>query len=319
MKKGLLYIAIPLALMAALALVLALTPQRENLYFGGVAEVYSPNDSVELDAVGATHLLEPLCVRPRSHLYVPQVEFAVGDMQLILTGWVYRDGTPDFGSDSTTNRFGFIEKRDEHGEWRFYDSLRYERLSGFAPYGSDCPVAEAGSSFDIGVCLPADEHGEYRVTYWFRECLDADALTTGDELYSVSHTFTVADAAPTDDVFTVRGVELIDGGTSHTVRVALADGLLFDHGSAELETLENGRWIPAEVNVDGGSGKPYDRRPMDVGAPPFSGASLDALRSTPYIEIPAASPSREYRLTLEFSRKGGDTMPLTLYLNFSAP
>ena len=129
-----------------------------------------------------------------------------GEHNAAVTVKVFENGTqtsPGVWSDDAVTM-----ERLEDGEWVDLKNIRPYELAtvGGVP---DYLVLPSGES-RLLLPFPIHEPGTYRLTYKMRESISAkgSAYTTGDTLYSISHTVTVPEA--TDSKFDIVSADYID-------------------------------------------------------------------------------------------------------------
>lgn len=301
--------------------------------FGQVPEVCifdaEPEALPISSAEGDTDRLLPLSYESPADVggYVTNVRFLSPDGKTYSAGsGRYVDGRASVLSPAPDNEFGYIEKRSDGGGWEFYSELTY--LTSDIGTGTSVQVFRES----MPVCLPNHDPGEYRVTYSFREL--RDGTTVGDELYSVSHTYSVPEASGSPcDVLSVKAAlggflpaDWRDGRVTLRLRGNGGAAPWLDTGSIGWEMKNSsGRWEDVPAPEDGASAeaetsaayaRECDTYCLICGDVFGCG---DAIASYPALDVHIPERDAEYRLTLRFTENGdgsGGEYVLSLVLGF---
>ncbi len=304
--------------------------EAETSGFGQVPEVCFFDAEPEFTAVssaeGDTDRLLPLSYESPSDvgIYVTNVRFLLAD------GKTYQAGSRRYPGSlpAQENEFGYIEKRSDGGGWEYYSELSY--LTSDVG-GSAVPVFRES----MPVCLPSHDPGEYRVTYYFREIRGQSTL--GDELYSVSHTYSVPEASGSPcDVLGVKATlggfvpsDWRDGRVTLTLRGNGGDAPWLDTGNIGWEIKSaSGRWedVPNEdgASVEAETSAAYVRLASEDSTYGYIYNDVfgcgDAIASYPALDVHIPENDAEYRLTLRFTENGdgsGEEYTLSLVFGFA--
>lgn len=329
-----------------------------NLHFGMVEEVYTPDVVLPVsDLSGDTDVFSVDEYRPYESDSVYEdyerftspsdtadaltLHFGITNhlgRRLALTSRRYEQGMliPDEKSDGKPS-VGIVEKRGENGEWTTAAPLKPE-IGEHVIENPSIRIVPADAA-SATLAFPLHEPGEYRFTYYLRKfSYDGLSYSTGEELYTVSHTYTVPE--PTDSKFDLILPDFYlpfggsQSGTRQDVRLAVLirsnDGTIpyQDLSATRLEHFSGGEWT--EVRDDRRT--PVVTRQYDTEAEnpdissakyvtvhPFTGEEVENLFcGTAEFYIP--DTRLRYRLTIEFVENAdgsGERYPLQLDLDFS--
>lgn len=344
-----------LAWIAAIAIVAAvsaafLRPVDINPDFGHVARVYTPHDEIALgDLEGDVDLLRLRSGAPSYYGLVQNLEVELeATRDIAFTRRHYENGVRISGGD---NDFAGSVERWENGEWVYYSDM-YITLMVQAivkPEPSTILTLGAGEVFFLPVSFDLTQPGHYRLTYYFRELLADNGetynsnLTTGEELYSVSHTVTIPE--PSDKPFDLAAVHIDElystfwhvTTVSFAIRSNLAaenyehndvpvwkydhdyiGGLYLDSAATRLEKRVGLVWTEAPARpgqasaVDDLLSEDSEHRYVDA-------MNFDTAMFTSYVRFYAPDDA-VYRLTLEFAENAdgsGERYVLTIDLDLS--
>lgn len=204
-------------------------------------------------------------------------------------------------------------ERLEGGEWVELRNIRPYKLAttGGEP---DYLVLPSGGSHLL-LPFPIHEPGTYRLTYKMRE--STGSYSTGDTLYSVSHTVTVPEA--TDSRFDILSAELDASGVHIAIRSNTPGAALYlDRARGTIEKKTDGGGYTNITDTDVGSSMSLLReddvgRYYDTATVPneFGYDDLFMLRQPLTL-----ADAGEYRLTLFFTQNpDGTGEQYTLHLN----
>lgn len=241
--------------------------------------------------------------------------------------------TYTFGSDmyvrgehtvgDTEHRYGYIEKLAD-GEWVFYDELHKEIiwLSGGGIHLLFVPNEPINFTFDLQLYEP----GTYRATYYFREFLPSEhadevrspshdiLASTSEELYSVSHTYTVPEASGKRfDLFSASCMKWMRDGDVvwYNLRLGVRANRDTVPMAAEVVKLEKRDESGyAELELSEALKDSEDGGWMHMST--YEDALLLGDRETPTaacydIELWLDEPEAEYRLTVVFTEHADGT------------
>lgn len=324
-----------------------------NEHFGLVDACYSPDDTLPItDLAGDTDVVSIDAVVLRADATMSavfdgsvqdtpalNVSFSAAEGRMLSFGAKHVHHGTRIGSYVPEYRYGFVEKLIG-GEWQTVGGVSLDHYDNTEP-----KLLGAERSSTLQFAFPIHDAGKYRITYYFRDfSLDRDALnvlyySTGEELYSVSHTVTVPE--PSDKPFDLIAAGIDASGRPHETNVMTAR-LLFrsnsgaipylDTARVHLETTNGDRWVdaptPKEVNraafAGGGVGwvssnntSANEDLTYEFRHPFFDRYEKNCFAVTAHV---FGDPSAQYRLILEFNEgehRSGETYVLTLYLNFS--
>lgn len=260
--------ALVIAVIAAANIMVELKRSNDpNPDFGMVEKIYTyPQEGIPItDCEGDTDILRAVAYGvPRNidddHLGIS----FIASRDVALTPNIYKDGVY-VPSEDGVGTMGTIEKY-EKGKWVEYGPL-FDANAYFMIYGARMyPVithenVEEDDSYSwTDVVFPIDEPGKYRLTYYFRESIDSNWVspyTTGDELYSISHTVTIPKA--TDKPFDIIALQLNafhyhkdeqgvwTANVDYVIRPNFGGTLYPDDARRTLEKLVDGEWVEAPV------------------------------------------------------------------------
>ena len=311
-------LALTIAIFAAIA-VCFLRPASSD--FGYLREIYVSPPTAEFEIAGATGdtaLLRPVAMSRAGGVGdLTMIYFEAADgFEAALTSRRYKDGEHCPNTPEPEYRLGFAEKLVD-GEWEFYceiyDNSSLPLIPGYTPFFS-----YAGEFWHL-FTLPWYDPGEYRVTYYFRQCITRERshYTTGDELYSVTHSFTAPE--PSGSRFDVIGISFYTGDIWVTLRANDGEAPYIDGSRCEIERNEKGVWtsdgISAEIaNYD--PSKQFYRSHYD-----YDWMMPDDFERYGVYVVKFDGVTREYdyRLTLHFNENedgSGEQYDLTLNLRF---
>ena len=237
-----------------------------------------------------------------------------GEHDAAVTEKVFEDGMQ-------TSRVRFDNpvtmERLEDGEWVDLKNIRPDKLAtvGGVP---DYVVLPCGGS-RILLPFPIHESGTYRLTYKMRE--STGDYSTGDTLYSISHTVTVPEA--TDSRFDIVSVDYIGQGGVYVAIRPNTDGaaLYLDRARGTIEKKSDGGEYTDITDTDVGLSMnllPEDDegRYYDTATEPRLCGYDDLFMFRQFLTLKDAG---EYRLTLFFTRNPdgtGEQYTLRLNLKF---
>ena len=238
-----------------------------------------------------------------------------GEHDAAVTVKVYEDGTqtsPGVWSDDAVTM-----ERLEDGEWVDLQSIRPYKLATVG--GEPSYVVLPGGGGHLLLPFPTHESGTYRLTYKMRE--NTGSYSTGDTLYSISHTVTIPEA--TGSRFDIVSVDYIDqGGVYVAIRPNMDDAALYlDRARGTIEKKSDGGGYTDITDSDIGSSMSLLReddvsRYYETSAEPrrYGYDDLFMLRQPLALE-----DAGEYRLTLFFAQNpdgSGERYTLRLNLKF---
>lgn len=267
-KKLLIAAAIVVVLAGAAVLIFALRGGSDDQ----TDRVYGLYDELAItDCEGDTDILKAEAVVNRMYganryvlLSEPRIKIRFSAAKPVaFTSAAFKDGKIEglgYWDSGTVERL-------EDGEWVKYGALKVygSDLGGFFDNNRSAPYSHLTPDSDCVamVNLPVTEPGKYRLTYTFRDSLSYDdwSYTTGEEVYSISHTITIPDA--TENRYDVAHVFFgetpadctVDGQRAAFVAerivpiVRANDGSAFyyDRASYRLEAKIDGEWVDAPL------------------------------------------------------------------------
>lgn len=308
-------------LIAALVSVAFLVPADPNPDFGMVEELYHLNGVVEpiTDCGGDTDVFCAETIESNyMNLHYPSVRFSGEDgKSYAFTSDHYVDGELVEEHEEAS----YIEKLVD-GEWVWYDRM-WEIAARQQPGGIP-PYLSTSVGYTMSFNFPYNDPGTYRMTHYFRESVSELSYhyTTGDELYSISHTYTVPE--PSDkrfDLLSVAAYTYYDSADTHIphiymlIRVNEGERIYLDRACGRIEKLVDGNWVDItrpEYLDDDDSRRRYhghyrEGDGSDVFETWFDYFVIDDL-------------SADYRITLEFVENedgSGERYTLQFRMNFS--
>ena len=332
MKKKFLAWTAAILIVAAVS-VCFLVPSDPNPDFGMVRDVYTfPLPEMPItDCEGDTDILNVTAMTYGNYPSMEMREIFEPQRDIALTDGMYLDGK--CVTKGTLEGIGILE-RYEDGEWVFRDDiLDYNDKFLFLIFGAPpYPTLSKDRGRDwFEINFPTEEPGTYRLTYFFRESISSENghYTTGEELYSISHTFVVPE--PTQKPFDIVGTSGFFWGYeeenyyrctfSLAIRPNNGGTLFHDRARNRLEVLENGRWTEAPI-PEGFDFAVEGREETDKwrydDLTDFT-HERNVLQ-TESLHLNITDRDAEYRLKLEFVENGdgsGERYALTLHLKFT--
>ena len=333
MKKNILICALLASVIAATAFAeFWVVSHREDLNpdFGLVKERYTmAEDSREAqwmtqipvrDCTGDTDILKVDYISQ----YGPQGEIKVwftATRDVALTAKQYENGAL---VDANVGCYSVIEHW-ENGEWVEYKGLDCTFVIAgvgginYRKYAVITPEQERGIPF----CLELGKPGKYRLTYYFRDSIDPhdNTYTTGEELYSISHTFTLPEASNKPfDLITLYLSDSYDGTfwVNGYIRANGDKPIYWDRCAGSIEKLVDGEWVESisEYSV-------YNHSPDSVSKNiHYIGLHFDRDYIFFQKNVAVSDPNGEYRVKVEFVSDRNEPQEhytLTLPIDFSVP